>query len=101
MSNFINLNIKNILNYKFIGSGYFFPIISNKYLIKRIIRINNQGYSYHLFLHNWQIIKPKKNVNYRILLKSPFYYPYTIDVKKKFVELIKEIHFNSIENFLK
>lgn len=97
----IDLNIKNILKFKFIGSAYFFPIISNNYLIQNIDKINYQGFSYHLFLHNWQIIKSNKNFDKKILLKNPFYFPYTLDIKKKFLNIISNIHFTSIENFLR
>ena len=96
----LELKIKNLYKYMYFGSPYFFPLIPYRNLKKFINLQNKNEIAFHIFFHNWQIIKPKINANKSILLRNPLYLPYTFDIKSKFENLLNQYSFVSIEKFI-
>ena len=95
------MNIKNLIKYNFIGSRYFISLLTNKYLISEINKINNNGSCYHLFFHNWKIKKFKNIFFQKILHKNFLCHPYIINVIIKFPDLILRVNFSSVKNYFK
>lgn len=94
-----NLNLKNFFKNIYFGSPFFFPILSLNFINKFIKKQNSMNLGFHIFFHNWQIIDSKSKVNSEILRLNPFYFPYTINIQKKFEKLLYKNNFTSIEKF--
>ena len=83
------ISLKNIFKNIYYGSPFYFPIVPNDFIFKYIERCNSSGVFFNIFFHNWQIIKPKNNINMKLLLKNPLYFNYTLDINNKFKSFIK------------
>lgn len=77
-----------------VGSGYFAALLGKKtsWIYKLI---NDQGSPAITFIHNWQIIKPKKATfpTNSYLLKNPRYLPYTFEILDTFENLLYKFSF--------
>lgn len=84
-----------------VGSGYFVALLGKniKFLYHQL---DKRGDPVVAFVHNWQIIKPKKasfpNVNY--ILRHPHYLPYTFEVCDTFEYLLKNFSFAPMINLV-
>jgi hypothetical protein len=84
-----------------IGSGYFIALfgrnISWFYQL-----INKKGEPVIGFVHNWQIIKPRKAIfpNSSYLLKHPYYLPYTLEIGNTFEYLLKNFSFGPMKELV-
>lgn len=65
-------------------------------------RINQEGSPFVAFIHNWQIIKPKKATfpNGRYLLKRPYYLPYTFEIGGTFENLLQSFSLAPMERLI-
>lgn len=84
-----------------LGSGYFIASLGPK--IDWFYRqINKRGNPVIAFIHNWQIIKPKNTTfpNKNYLLKHPYYFPYTLEIRKNFEHLLKNFSFAPMDNLI-
>jgi len=88
------LRLKNMITNIPIGSGFFFGLMRNKisFFFSK---------PRHIFVHNWQIIKPEKAFfpDLKFLLKHPFYWPYTVNLFKPFIRLLEHINFEPISKY--
>lgn len=98
--NYNGISIKNLFKYIFYGSPFYFPMLPNALMFKYIEKINNEGKFFNIFFHNWQIIKPRSNVNLKLLLKNPLYFNYTLDIKKKFIDFIKKYNSETMRSVI-
>ena len=88
------LKLKNMITNIPIGSGFFFGLVRNNirfYLNK----------PRHIFIHNWQVIKPEKAFfpDLKFLLRHPFYWPYTVNLLKPFIRLLEKVNFEPISKY--
>lgn len=85
-----------------IGSGYFLAILG--FRIKKCYQqINHQGNPAVAFIHNWQIVKPKNASfpNAKYLLSHPLYFPYTLETRSVFKDLLGNFSFAPMETLIK
>lgn len=84
-----------------IGSGYSIAAFGKKigYIFRRI---NRGGSPFIAFVHNWQIIKPKKATfpNHNYLLKRPSYLPYTFKIYDTFECLLERFSIAPMERLI-
>ena len=84
-----------------LGSGYFLAMIGKRatYFFGRI---NKQGNVVSAFLHNWQIVKPKKATfpTAGYLFRHPMYLPYCRDCSAIFEHLLATIPISPIIDFM-
>lgn len=77
-----------------IGSGYFLGLLGKRmsFLYQQI---NNQGDPLIAFVHNWQIVKPKKATfpTWRHIATHPYYLPYCIEIDDVFKFLLQNFTF--------
>ena len=92
------MNLPNLLKYEYFGSAFIFSLINTNKIINIIKRREREGIDNHIFLHNWQLYKnaDSKKIDMFNLKKNLSYFPYTLSVKKKFQELLKNNVFRSI-----
>lgn len=85
-----------------IGSGYFIGALGKKisWLYKRI---NRQGNPIISFIHNWQVLKPRKPTfpTKGYLLTHLHYFPYMADCSVTFEYLLKNFKFTLMKNLLR
>ncbi|MFX0196920.1 MAG: polysaccharide deacetylase family protein [Candidatus Hodarchaeota archaeon] len=88
------LLLKNMVTNIPIGSGFFFGLMRD-----RIRFFFNKPR--HIFIHNWQVIKPENAFfpDLKFLLKHPFYWPYTVNLYKPFIQLLEKVKFEPISKY--
>lgn len=84
-----------------IGSGYFVALLS-KNVSWFYHRINKKGDPLIAFVHNWQIVKPRKAIfpNTNHLLKHPYYLPYTFEIGDTFEYLLQNFSLAPMKNLI-
>jgi peptidoglycan/xylan/chitin deacetylase (PgdA/CDA1 family) len=85
-----------------VGSGMFVAMLGSK--ISYIIdRLNREDKPAILFLHSWQIYKPKYlsglGFKLKVLCKNPAFLPYTVDVLKNLENLLKKYNFVTFKKY--
>ncbi len=84
-----------------IGSGYFIGMLGKN--IKWVYQnINKNGMPVVTFIHNWQILKPKKPTfpTPSYVFTHPYYVPYLVNCSSSFEYLIKCFKFVPMKNLL-
>ena len=101
-----NMNVKNILSFGIpIGSSYFWSILGKNYYARKLTHAREKNISMNLFIHNWQIVKPRSNSlqfkpkEHKSFLQNPLYYPYTKNVKDIFEYLLLGFKFQTFEEY--
>ncbi len=85
-----------------IGSGYFIGLLGKK--IKWAYdKINKNGAPVISFIHNWQVVKPKKPTfpTQKYILTHPHYFPYLFNCYSTFEYLIKYLKFAPLKDLIK
>lgn len=85
-----------------IGSGYFSALVGKK--IGWFYRqINQKGNPVIAFVHNWQIVKPKKATfpNTGYLLRHPYYLPYTFEIRDTFEYLLQNFSLAPMKDLIR
>ena len=87
-----HLSLKTCLTEIPFGSGYYTALFGRKtlYFIKKFNKLGRQAV---LFIHSWQIIKPRERAfpNMSYLAKNPWYLPYLFELKNTFIHFIKNL----------
>lgn len=65
-------------------------------------RINQGGSPFVAFVHNWQIVKPRKASfpNRHYLIKRPYYLPYTFEICETFENLLENFSLAPMERLI-
>lgn len=85
------------------GSSYFWGLLGENYYKKKITQAMKQKKIVNMFIHDWQIIKPraeeyKKDVNF---FWNPLFYPYKKNLDSMFNFLTMNFKFVRFRDFLK
>lgn len=84
------------------GSGYFLAALPMGLIEKFIDKFLKEDKPVFMFVHNWQIVKPKRACfpDLRYKIKHPSYFPYTISIKKKVERLAKNFQFGRMDELV-
>lgn len=87
------------------GSSYFWGLLGQKYYEKKIETAQKNKEIVTMFIHNWQLLKPvsidkKYKPDEEIpFFKNPLYYPYTINVRHMFENLLSKYRFARYKDY--
>ncbi len=100
INNIVELPISSHLHIP-VGSGYFIGLMGKKtkWLYNKL---NQQNIPVLSFIHNWQVLKPKKATfpNLKYLIIHPYYFPYLKNCDETFLYLLKHMKFAPMKNLI-